>query len=334
MASAAAVHAPTAAVPLVDALAGLASGVAGLTISQPFDTLRVRAQVLQQPLRRSLYGTVYRAGVRGLYRGVVPSLCTTVLVSTTVFTSLEFAKRRISTLCPAFAERSPLLTIFLAGGYSGFAASVLTSPLHRVKVQLQARELPGRQGPSTGHTVQSAVRCARAVLRFEGLRGMYLGWRVQMLSESLGRGVYFGTYEMCKRVCWPNAAAGEARLGRRRQRRRQPRPTPPLPSGNTDDITSTSVIPLAGRVASGAASGLVGWTVIYPVDVVKNRIQAQAVGTGAKMPWSTVVRRLWEADGPAAFFRGWSVMALRALPVSSIALPVYDLTHMWLQEVV
>ena len=91
---------------------------------------------------------------------------------------------------------------------------------------------------------------------------------------------------------------------------------------------------MAGRVASGAASGLVGWTVIYPVDVVKNRIQAQAVGAGAKVPWSTVARRLWATGGPAAFFRGWSVMALRALPVSSIALPVYDLTRMWLQEVV
>ena len=31
---------------------------------------------------------------------------------------------------------------------------------------------------------------------------------------------------------------------------------------------------------SGALSGIVGWTVIYPMDVIKNRMQAERIGVG------------------------------------------------------
>ena len=289
-----------AALPAIDACAGLVSGFAGVCVSQPFDTVRVRTQVMQRPVMQTFYGTVEAGAAVGLYRGVVPALCATTLVSTTVFTSLEFSKRTLSTLRDATTPtRAPLIDTFISGCFAGTIVSMLTTPLHRIKVQLQARDSPA--GRVTGHTVRAASSCFRLVLQKEGLRGLYLGWRTQSLSETLGRGVYFGTYEMCKRTFW-------------------------LERGGVLKVhvpQEIQEIPLYGRFLSGAASGVVGWTVIYPVDVVKNQIQAQLVSTNVKATWIEITKQLYRQSGILAFYRGWSVVAIRALPVSSVALPTY-----------
>jgi solute carrier family 25 (mitochondrial carnitine/acylcarnitine transporter), member 20/29 len=286
----------TAILPAVDASAGLVSGFAGVCVSQPFDTIRVRSQVLQTSVLQTIRGTVALGAAVGLYRGVVPALCATTIVSTTVFTSLEFAKRSLSTLRgDSSTLKSPLVDTFLGGCFSGMVVSTLTSPLHRVKVQLQANNLNGRHA---GHTVNAAISCGKSVLKHEGFFGLYLGWRTQFLSETVGRGVYFGTYETCKRTFW--LAEKEEQVN----------------------------IPLYGRIISGAASGIVGWTVIYPIDVIKNRIQAQVIRNNVKLSWLEVGRSLYRDGGVLAFYRGWSVVMFRALPVSSIALPTYDLVHL------
>jgi len=320
----------TAALPAIDACAGLVSGFAGVCVSQPFDTVRVRTQVMQRPVMQTFYGTVEAGVAVGLYRGVVPALCATTLVSTTVFTSLEFSKRTLSTLRDATTPtRAPLIDTFLSGCFAGTIVSMLTTPLHRIKVQLQARDSPA--GRVTGHTVRAAASCFRLVLQKEGLRGLYLGWRTQSLSETLGRGVYFGTYEMCKRTFWLEGGSGTGGgTGSDIWR---------SSSGARDSVRDNLAvlevhvpqeiqeIPLYGRFLSGAASGVVGWTVIYPVDVVKNRIQAQLVSTNVKATWIEITKQLYRQSGILAFYRGWSVVAVRALPVSSVALPTYDLVH-------
>ena len=290
----------TAILPALDASAGLASGIAGVCVSQPFDTVRVRSQVLQRSVMQTLHGTVEAGAAAGLYRGVVPALCATTLVSTTVFTSLEFAKRTLSTFRgTATPNKSPLMDTFLGGCFSGMVVSTLTSPLHRIKVQLQANDRSGVR--PAGHTVCAAVHCGKSVLQHEGIKGLYLGWRTQLLSETIGRGVYFGTYETCKRLFW---------------------------SKKDDVISGETSVPLYGRIISGAISGVVGWSVIYPIDVIKNRLQAQDISACAKLKWTKVATSLYRQGGLIAFYRGWSVMVVRALPVSSIALPIYDLVHL------
>jgi hypothetical protein len=309
-----------AVLPFLDATAGLVSGIAGVTVSQPFDTVRVRSQVLQKPVLQTIYGTVEAGTAVGLYRGVVPALCATTMVSTTVFTSLEFAKRALSSVRgnPS-TVRAPLIDTFLGGSFSGMVVSTLTAPLHRVKVQLQAG-VPAKS--AGGHTISAAVQCARSVLKHEGVRGLYLGWRTQLLSETLGRGVYFGTYDTCKRFFWKNSVHVEPH-----KRYNNSSGTSVVPSYRSIDD-----IPLYGRIFSGAVSGVVGWTAIYPIDVIKNQIQAQTVSAKTKSRWRQVVQRLYLQGGIAAFYRGWSVVVVRALPVSSIALPTYDLVHMSLQN--
>eukprot|EP00943_MAST-04B_sp_MAST-4B-sp1_P007095 g7095.t1 len=205
----------------------------------------------------------------------------------------------------------PLPYIFIAGSCSGFLTSFLTTPLHRVKVQLQTTTSYQYQQ----HTLRSTITCARKIFKQEGIRnGMYKGWNAQVLSETVGRGVYFGTYELIKRVHFHRC--------------------------HMDNIVNNNVnisIPLYIRMLAGAISGIVGWTVVYPIDVLKNRIQAEKIGGSDgtsdlkhRQSMKNLYRigsKLYQKHGIMIFYRGLSVMLVRAFPVSAIALPTYDLVH-------
>ena len=264
----------------------------------------------------------------GFYRGIVPPLLATSIISTTVFSTFEIVKRRLYEIqqtrhaAPTsmvamgsswlLSQNLQLYSIFLAGSCSGFFSSFLTTPLHRVKVQLQTTTSYQYQQ----HTVRSTVFCARRILRQEGLRGMYKGWSAQALSETIGRGVYFGTYETMKRL-----HRGEDLID----------------SSSSHHGRQSYDAPLSIRMLSGAVSGIVGWTVVYPIDVLKNRIQAEKISSkGHHRNMGSLLRtgaQLYRNHGASIFYRGLSVMLVRAFPVSAIALPTYDVVHEHLESV-
>ena len=348
----------------VDSVSGFISGVAALCVSQPFDTVRVRAQTIDSPappvvskaaldntnpkqalrnvlsqrgaatwtgghLYNTINGTFQGYGIMGFYRGIVPPLLATSIISTTVFSTFEIVKRRLYEIqqtrrhaAPAesiaamgsswlLSQNLQLYSVFLAGSCSGFFTSFLTTPLHRVKVQLQTTTSYKHQQ----HTVRSTIICARRILRQEGLRGMYKGWSAQALSETIGRGVYFGTYEAMKRLHRGEDLAASS---------------PPHHGRQSHDA------PLSLRMLSGAVSGIVGWTVVYPIDVLKNRIQAEKISSeGSHRSIGSLLRtgtQLYRNHGASIFYRGLSVMLVRAFPVSAIALPTYDVVHELLES--
>ena len=336
----------------VDAFSGFVSGVTALCVSQPFDTVRVRAQTIDyvQPrptihargvssasssfvvaaqhtfaasrshLYHTILGTFHGYGVLGFYRGFFPPLVSTAVVSTTVFSTFGYTKRCMQS-CAAntSSQQLPLPLVFLSGSISGACTSLLTTPIHRVKVQLQttAHGAFARKG----HTLKSAMACALQIFRQEGLHGgMYKGWRAQALSETVGRGVYFGTYETVKRLYM--------RSSENRAQYRQ--------KGRADQAgAAIDGCPLPVRMLAGALSGVVGWVVVYPVDVIKNRAQAEAIGVGPAGHYRSVFqtgRNLYHRYGLRIFYRGLSVMLVRAFPVSATALPVYDCVHDWLSK--
>ena len=376
---------------LIDSISGFISGIAALCVSQPFDTIRVRAQTIDNPakiishqirssstnnnnnnnksmtttnfninttrrnittsgghLYNTINGTFQGYGLLGFYRGIVPPLVATSIISTTVFSSFEMVKRQIynnivinknnhnknnKTLSSSslLSCSLPVSYIFIAGSCSGFLTSFLTTPLHRVKVQLQTTTSYQYQQ----HTLRSTITCAKNILQQEGLRnGMYKGWNAQVLSETIGRGVYFGTYEMIKRFhmnyyYYYINEEGNNNNNNNNNNRSMMRVDTATTYNNNNNI------PLHIRMLSGAISGIVGWTIVYPIDVLKNRIQAEKIGDGKNTQSLRNLYRLgstlYHNHGITIFYRGLSVMLVRAFPVSAIALPTYDIVHEYLE---
>jgi len=131
---------------------------------------------------------------------------------------------------------------------------------------------------------KSSASVAMELVRAHGIRGLYLGGAVTALRDSIGYGAYFAAYEAVK-------------------------PAFEEPDGQ-----------LAILVAGGIA-GVATWASIYPLDVVKTRVQTQVLEAGAAEgsrllaggAWHggfgarKCVRMAWRNGGMKAFFDGIGV---------------------------
>ena len=118
------------------------------------------------------------------------------------------------------------------------------------------------------------------------------GMGVTTVREFFGYGIYFLTYE-----------AGMRRV---------------LPSYNND----RSEIPSYLVVAFGAMSGVTLWTLTFPVDVIKTRIQTDL--TGRYKSALDCIRATYAEGGLASFYRGFTPCLLRSMPVNAITFVAFE----------
>ena len=90
-----------------------------------------------------------------------------------------------------------------------------------------------------------------------------------------------------------------------------------------------------GRVASpalaigfGATAGVALWTSIFPLDVVKSRIQASDGKTG----FVGAVRGVWREAGLLGFYRGFGPCLVRAVPVNAGTFLAFEVAHSLLRQ--
>ena len=288
---------------LVDLLAGFTSGCMIVIVGHPFETLKTRMQTTggrapgamlqpQAPGFRSVAQTMLRdmgpsglPALRGLYRGALPPLLTSGCISMCIWASFEKIKRTIHG--PGQVGDAPLGTVWVSAACAPLLCVPVLAPQQRLSKLLQVNERKG--------DFASVRACARAILRTEGLRGLYRGGSALAVQDFFGRGNYVTTYEACKRV-WAHVNDGT-------------------------ELTTSQ------RMLAGAASGTMGWIFTYPIDCVKARLMTQAPG---KVRWNTVrgcVHQTWQEGGLRGMYRGILLCLVRGVPVAMVALPTYDIAR-------
>jgi solute carrier family 25 carnitine/acylcarnitine transporter 20/29 len=92
--------------------------------------------------------------------------------------------------------------------------------------------------------------------------------------------------------------------------------------------------PLYQRIVAGALAGISGWLVIYPLDVIKSRLQADALSPGLNKYASMTdcFRVSYRQGGVRSLYSGLGFTLLRAVPVASVILPCYDATYFLLSQ--
>lgn len=210
-----------------------------------------------------------------------------------------------------------LWTTFIAGAIGGLATWAVSTPTELIKCRAQLAAYP--------HTSSWAI--AKQIWRAEGaLRGLYFGGTVTAIRDSVGYGFYFWSYELSTRWVdkWSQSLAG-------------PGQGESLPS-----VAGFTGVEAARVLLCGGIAGIVTWASIFPLDVIKTRVQAQVYGpsptTGEgssllRNPDSTSTKRLgaieiakqtYRDGGFKVFFRGLTVCSVRAFIVNAVQWATYE----------
>lgn len=80
----------------------------------------------------------------------------------------------------------------------------------------------------------------------------------------------------------------------------------------------------SGRLVAGGLAGAVAQTAIYPMDLVKTRLQTCVSDCGKAPNLGKLSKEIWVQEGPRAFYRGLVPSLLGIIPYAGIDLAAYE----------
>ncbi|KIY43600.1 mitochondrial carrier [Fistulina hepatica ATCC 64428] len=280
----------------------------------PLDSMKSRLQTTKGRITvPKLALMVYREeGIMGFYRGLWIPLLTISFVRATSFTIYSRTKE-------VFAERGILarhsaLDAALTGGAGGAMSGALIS-CGSVPFELVRRQLEYSIAASRGIRLDKAPGTLQAIndiFHTRGVAGLYIGFPLHFLRDTTGTMLYFMEYDAMRHVLGRNRAGEQG--------------TPPswLP-------IPPSLIPFV----CGSLAGVTSWSLIYPLDVVKTKVQQRALaGERYRGPIETF-RRLVRGPDPNAprtviegvtrIYRGLGVSAIRSITTHGLLWTFFDM---------
>lgn len=288
----------------IDFTAGSLGGVALVYVSQPLDTVKVKMQTfphLYKGMSHCLVQTFKKDGiVRGLYAGTLPAVVANVAENSVLFAAYGACQSVVAKM-EGIADTKDLspLSNATAGFLAAFFSTFTLCPTELVKCQLQAmREVQtGSLHSSQQFRHISPFQLTGQILRQHGILGFYRGFTSTLMREMPGYFFFFGGYE------------GTRELLRG-------------PGQSKDDIG------LWKTMVAGAVGGIVLWTVIFPADVIKSRIQVNNL-TSSML---SVGSEIFTKEGPLALYNGLKPTVLRTIPATAVLFVVYEYSKKFMTQ--
>lgn len=282
-----------------DFWASYASGAAGLLVGNPLDIVKVRLQAgspsnTVTPI--SPVPKIYQfSGARSLIRGTATPVLSSGALNSILFMTYNRTTDFLQAGGPG--AKADLRTTWVAGAIGGLATWIVSTPTEIVKCRTQL---------SSSASASNSWEVARAILRAEGIKGLYFGGLVTALRDSIGYGFYFWSYELSSRF---------------------------MTSRMKDRGMQSAGQEAAKVLLCGGLAGVVTWASVFPLDVIKTRVQTQVLGTGVTVDGSRhrkqgaveIARNAYRQGGVRVFFRGLTVCSVRAFFVNAVQWAVYEL---------
>lgn len=179
-----------------------------------------------------------------------------------------------------------------AGSAAGVTAVVLTYPLDLVRATMAT---------SGGAHHSSMFSALVTIARERGVGALYSGVTATCIGVAPYAGLKFLSYEALKGV-----------MGR-------------VSGLREEDLRADQ------RLGAGLVAGMVAQTFVYPLDVVRRRMQTSttAMYTSTWDALSTIARQEGVKNG---LYRGLSLNYLKTMPNVAIYMTVYDICKKWLRE--
>ncbi|EMC97466.1 hypothetical protein BAUCODRAFT_33182 [Baudoinia panamericana UAMH 10762] len=305
-------------------IAASSSSVLSTFVAFPLDFAKSRMQSYETGFLATIKDAYRAEGLRTFWRGVGPPLVSVTVVRTFSFSIYQRAKYTIDGLMKRFTGHSPLhianapgsypniytLACFgTAGAVAGAIITTLSCPFELTKLNEQlagkeAREkavAPPANGAKSPRTPPSSHldgktgswNTARRLIRDRGFQGLYAGYKLHLLRDTIGTAIYFTTYESAKQLM-----------------------------ANARGRSPTS--PYAVLVAGGLC-GILTSTLIYPIDVAKTLYQKALLSAGsAHTPVPPI--RVFQVGA----YRGLGVSVIRSCFVNMIFFSNFEMVKRYI----
>lgn len=271
-------------------IAGGVAGAASRTCTAPLDRLKVVLQV--QTTRASILPAINNiwkeGGLLGFFRGNGLNVVKVAPESAIKFYTYEMLKNLIGDAQGGDKADIGTAGRLLAGGMAGAVAQTAIYPMDLVKTRLQTYVCESGKVPNLG-------KLSKDIWVKEGPRAFYRGIIPSLLGIIPYAGIDLAAYETLK------------------------------------DMSKTYILrdgvepgPLV-QLGCGTISGALGATCVYPLQVVRTRMQAQRPdSTAAYNGMSDVFRRTLQHEGLRGFYKGLFPNLLKVVPAASITYLVYE----------
>lgn len=271
-----------------DLMAGTAGGIAQVLVGQPFDIVKVRMQTSAKGTYSGMLhcagGILKNEGPLAFYKGTLTPLLGIGVCVSIQFGVLEYAKRIFTAQNLARGEggeEGKMLSggqLVIAGVAAGLANGVVSGPVEHIRIRLQTQS-------NTNPMYKGPFNAMKQIVSQYGIAGLFKGQAVTFLREATGYGVYFLAYE---------------KLVQREMTQK--------------GIRRDQINPM-NSVLYGATAGYALWAVIYPIDMIKSRMQTDGFTPSTGQKYASArdcVRKVWRTEGIGAFTRGLGPTLIRS----------------------
>ncbi|XP_042243868.1 solute carrier family 25 member 47-B isoform X1 [Thunnus maccoyii] len=282
----------------MDFIAGSAGGAFGVIVGYPFDTVKVNIQShnMYRGIWHCIHSTYKTEGVCGFYKGMTMPVIAVSLSFSVVFGTYRNVLQRLCKLRHGSPDARPAkCDIFLSGLTGGVAQVLLMSPADMVKVRLQCQRVANSSfsAKALKPKYHGPVHCLRTIAYEEGVLGLYKGAQALALRDGPFFATFLTTYNIiCELLSTPGQTQPEWK-----------------------------VVLLAGGL-----SGMCGWCISTPMDLIKTRLQMDWIGERRYQGFFHCITDSVRSEGPGVFFKGLSLNCMRAIPVNMAVFSVYEIT--------
>ena len=140
---------------------------------------------------------------------------------------------------------------------------------------------------------RNSFHAAQQIFATHGFAGLNRGFVSTAIRQSPGFCVYFGTYERLK------------------------------DSLQTHNYIKCS--PLVASILAGGCAGSFSWAIVYPIDLIKSRIQALPLDCSKnERSIMHIGKAILKESGWKALYRGFGITVIRAFPVNAVILTTHS----------
>ncbi|XP_010540080.1 PREDICTED: solute carrier family 25 member 44-like [Tarenaya hassleriana] len=277
--------------------AALFSGVSGALY--PAVLIKTRQQVCQSQVScvRTAFALVRHDGLRSLYRGFGTSLTGTIPARALYMAALEVTKSNVGSVAVSlgFTEAKAAALANAVGGLSAaMAAQLVWTPVDVVSQRLMVQGGSGLAVNASRCKYVNGFDAFRKIVKTDGLRGLYRGFGISILTYAPSNAVWWASYSVAQRMVWGGIGCYVCKKDSDE-------------ANNTIKPDSKTVMAVQG--VSAAMAGSVSALITMPLDTIKTRLQVldgedSSSGKRCGPTIGQTVRNLVREGGWMACYRG------------------------------